>query len=174
MPFAMSEPPSSPRPQIRFADSSAEIAAVRELFEEYASQLGLDLCFQNFSEELGTLPGEYEPARGALILALVDGAWAGCCALRPLDTSDYPNAAEMKRLYVRPAYRRLGVGRLLAEAIMDSARSKGYDTILLDTLDEMETARALYAELGFEEVPPYYFNPIAGAHYLKADLSTLR
>ena len=170
MPFAMSVPPSSPRPQIRSADSSAEITAVRELFEEYASQLGVDLCFQNFSEELCTLPGEYEPTRGALMVAQVDGNWAGCCALRPLDTSDYANAAEMKRLYVRPAYRRLGLGRLLAEAIMDSARSKGYDCILLDTLDDMETARALYAELGFEEVPPYYFNPIAGAHYLKAEL----
>jgi putative acetyltransferase len=105
-----------------------------------------------------------------LLVAEVDGSWAGCCALRPLDTTDYPNASEMKRLYVRPIFRRLGVGRLLAEAIMDAARSRGYDCILLDTLDDMESARALYAELGFEEVPPYYFNPIAGAHYLKAVL----
>ncbi len=103
-------------------------------------------------------------------MAKIDGAWAGCCALRPLDTADYPNAAEMKRLFVKPDYRRLGVGRLLAEAIMDAARARGYDCVLLDTLDDMETARALYAELGFEEVPPYYFNPIAGAHYLKVEL----
>ena len=99
-----------------------------------------------------------------------DGAWAGCCALRPLDTSDYPNAAEMKRLYIKPAYRRLGLGRTLVEAILDAAREAGYESVLLDTLDEMETARALYEDLGFEEVPPYYFNPIAGAHYLKVTL----
>lgn len=170
MSLAMSAPSFLPCTVIRSAETTADISVVRELFEEYASNLGVDLCFQNFSEELSGLPGEYEANRGALLVAEVDGAWAGCCALRPLDTSDYPNAAEMKRLYVRPAYRGLGVGRLLAEAIMDSARSKGYDTILLDTLDDMETARALYAELGFEEVPPYYFNPIAGAHYLKAEL----
>nr|WP_315466289.1 GNAT family N-acetyltransferase [uncultured Rhodoferax sp.] len=156
--------------KILSAESTAELDAVRTLFQEYASQLGIDLCFQNFSAELGGLPGDYESTRGALLLAKIDGAWAGCCALRPLDTADYPNAAEMKRLFVKPDYRRLGVGRLLAEAIMDAARARGYDCVLLDTLDDMETARALYAELGFEEVPPYYFNPIAGAHYLKVEL----
>ena len=90
--------------------------------------------------------------------------------IRDRDTADYPNAAEMKRLYVRPAYRGAGLGRLLAEGILDAARQGGYDCVLLDTLDDMEAARALYEELGFEEVPPYYFNPIAGAHYLKATL----
>ena len=103
-------------------------------------------------------------------MALVEGAYAGCCAMRPLDNSDYPNACEMKRLYVRKAFRGFGLGRQLAEAIMDCARVAGYDCILLDTLDDMESARALYAELGFEEIPPYYHNPIAGAHYLKAML----
>jgi putative acetyltransferase len=117
------------------------------------------------------LPGEYAPPRGDLLLALVDGEVAGCCALRPLDAADYPNAAEMKRLYVRKAFRGLGLGRQLAEAMLDAAREAGYSSVLLDTLDEMEAARALYQELGFEEIPPYYHNPIAGAHYLKADLA---
>lgn len=157
-------------PDIRLAESASDLDAVRTLFQEYAASLGVDLCFQNFGEELAHLPGEYESERGALLVVEVAGVWAGCCALRPLDTVDYPNAAEMKRLYVRPEFRRLGVGRLLAERILDEARSKGYSCVLLDTLDDMESARALYEELGFEEVPPYYFNPIAGAHYLKATL----
>lgn len=150
--------------------SPEDLNAVRELFQEYADQLGVDLCFQNFAQELRELPGEYATPRGALLLARVGDALAGCCALRPLDTADYPNAAEMKRLFVRPAYRGLGAGRLLAEGILDAARQGGYDCVLLDTLDDMESARALYEELGFEEVPPYYFNPIAGAHYLRAVL----
>jgi putative acetyltransferase len=95
---------------------------------------------------------------------------AGCCALRPLDNADYPNAAEMKRLYVRPGFRGLGLGRHLAEAILDAARGAGYACVLLDTLDDMESARTLYEDLGFEEVPPYYHNPVAGSHYLKVDL----
>ena len=90
--------------------------------------------------------------------------------LRPLDTADYPNAAEMKRLYVRKAFRGFGLGRQLAEAALDAARAKGYACVLLDTLDEMESARALYADFGFVEIPPYYHNPIPGAHYLKADI----
>ncbi|MNE86774.1 Mycothiol acetyltransferase [compost metagenome] len=105
-----------------------------------------------------------------MLLATVDGALAGCCALRPLDTSDYPNAAEMKRLYVRRAFRGFGLGRELTAAMLDLARQSGYHCVLLDTLDDMEAARALYTELGFEEIPPYYFNPMSGAHYLKADL----
>lgn len=151
-------------------EHAGEFAQVREIFREYAASLGVDLTFQDFDAELAELPGEYGTARGALLLARIDGALAGCCALRPLDNADYPNACEMKRLYVRPAYRGLGLGRQLAEAIMDAARLHGYDSVLLDTLDDMEAARTLYEELGFEEVPPYYHNPIAGAHYLKASL----
>ena len=105
-----------------------------------------------------------------MLLAWVDGCPAGCCALRPLDASDYPNAAEMKRLYVRKAFRGFGLGRHLAEKILDIARLAGYASVLLDTLDDMEAARALYAELGFEEIPPYYHSPIEGSHYLKADI----
>jgi ribosomal protein S18 acetylase RimI-like enzyme len=143
---------------------------VREIFLEYASTLSVDLCFQGFELELKELPGEYALPRGSLLLAIVNGQVAGCCALRPLDSADEPNASEMKRLYVRPAYRGLRLGRQLAEAVIDAARRYGYSSIFLDTLDEMETARALYEDLGFEEIPPYYHNPIPGAHYLRVFL----
>lgn len=156
--------------RIILPSTGEELREVRTLFEEYARSLQVDLCFQNFAVELQSLPGEYVAPRGALLAGTVDGQFAGCCALRPLDAADYPNACEMKRLYVRPIYRGLGLGRLLAEGILDMARIAGYSAILLDTLDDMESARALYQELGFVEIPPYYYNPIAGAHYLKADL----
>lgn len=151
-------------------DSPDDLAATQQIFTEYATQLGIDLCFQNFEAELASLPGEYSPPRGALLLALVDGEVAGCGGLRPLDSVDYPNAAEMKRLYVRKAFRRLGLGRQLAEALLDAARMAGYYSVLLDTLDDMESARALYTDLGFADIPPYYHNPLAGSHYLKVDL----
>ena len=147
-----------------------ELDALRRMFRDYAEDIRFDLCFQGFESELSHLPGEYAAPRGALLMALVDEEQAGCCALRPLDSVDYPNACEMKRLYVRPDFRRSGVGRQLVDAILDCARQAGYDCVLLDTLDEMENARALYQDHGFEEIPPYYYNPIAGAHYLKADL----
>ena len=101
---------------------------------------------------------------------MVNGEVAGCCALRPLDSVDYPNSCEMKRLYVRKGSRGLGLGRQLVEAMLETARMAGFDTMLLDTLDDMEAARALYQDLGFEEIPPYYHNPVAGAHYLKVML----
>ncbi len=151
--------------------SAAEMEAVRDIFREYASTLDVDLAFQDFETELAQLPGDYAAPRGHLLLAVVEGAIAGCCALRPLDAADYPNASEMKRLYVRKAFRGFGLGRELAEAMLDQARRAGYACVLLDTLDGMESARALYTDLGFEEIPPYYHNPIAGSHYLKADIS---
>ena len=147
-----------------------ELDAVREIFTEYAAQLGVDLCFQDFDQELANLPGDYAGPRGALFVALVDGELAGCCALRPLDDVDYPNAAEMKRLYVRKAFRGFGLGRQLAETALDAARAAGYHCVLLDTLDDMEAARTLYEDLGFTGIAPYYHNPIAGAHYLKVEL----
>lgn len=156
--------------EIAAPNSETEFGALREIFREYAASLPIDLAFQDFEHELATLPGEYAPPRGTLLTATVDGELAGCCALRPMDTVDYPNASEMKRLYVRPAYRGLGLGRQVVEAILDAARMVGYDYVLLDTLDDMEAARTLYEDLGFEEIPPYYHNPIAGAHYLKAEL----
>lgn len=165
---------SRPAIQILTPQLASEFDAVRVIFREYADSLGIDLGFQGFEQELAELPGDYAAPRGALLLAFVDGTVAGCCALRPLDTADYPNASEMKRLYVRPAFRGLGLGRQLAEAILDAARVGGYDHVLLDTLDDMEAARTLYGDLGFEDIPPYYHNPIAGAHYLMVTLSDTR
>jgi putative acetyltransferase len=147
------------------------LAQLRPLFRDYAASLQVDLCFQGFDAELAGLPGAYSAPSGALLLALLDGQPAGCVALRALPDVDYPNACEMKRLFVRRAFRGFGRGRLLAQATLDRATEAGYSTLLLDTLDDMEAARGLYAALGFVEVPPYYFNPIPGAHYLKVDLA---
>ncbi len=160
-------------PEIRLVvpESPAALDEVRTIFREYADGLGVDLCFQGFEAELAGLPGEYAAPSGHLLLALVDGQVAGCGALRALHDADHANACEMKRLYVRPAFRRFGLGRRLAEALMDEARRCGYSVMLLDTLDDMEAARELYASLGFVETAPYYFNPIPGAHYLRADLA---
>ncbi|WP_415139586.1 GNAT family N-acetyltransferase [Ottowia sp.] len=156
--------------ELAVASAPEQIDAARALFREYADQLGVDLCFQDFEAELAGLPGDYAEPRGTLLLALVDGELAGCCALRPIDDVDYTNAAEMKRLYVRKAFRGFGLGRQLAEAVLDAGLRMGYASVLLDTLDDMESARALYEDLGFEEIPPYYHNPLPGAHYLKVDL----
>ena len=160
-------------PQIRLVipDSPAQFDAARAIFREYADSLDVDLCFQGFEAELAGLPGEYAAPRGLLLLAYLDDELAGCGAFRALADVDYANACEMKRLYVRRPFRRFGIGRVLAQALMDRATEAGYSSMLLDTLDEMESARGLYATLGFEEVPPYYYNPIPGAHYLKADLA---
>jgi GNAT superfamily N-acetyltransferase len=159
-----------PRIELIRADGAPWLEPAREILREYAASLAVDLCFQNFEDELAALPGAYAPPGGQLLLAYVDGALAACGGLRGLEDVDHVNACEMKRLYVRPAFRRFGLGRTLAEALLDEARRAGYSTMLLDTLDEMESARELYASLGFEECAPYYFNPIPGAHYLKVDL----
>jgi GNAT superfamily N-acetyltransferase len=159
-------------PQIRLfePEGPGHWEDVRVIFREYADSLGIDLSFQDFEDELDGLPGVYAPPQGLLLLATVDGELAGCGALRPLADVDYANACEMKRLYVRRAFRRFGLGRQIAQALMDRALEAGYSSMLLDTLDDMEAARELYGSLGFAEIPPYYFNPLPGAHYLKADL----
>ena len=161
----------APEIRLSYPDAPALLDAAREIFREYARGLDVDLCFQNFDAELAALPGEYAVPSGHLLLAFVEGALAGCGAYRALPGADYANACEMKRLYVRPAFRRFGLGRALAQALMDEARRSGYSVMLLDTLDDMEAARGLYGSLGFDTIAPYYFNPIPGAHYLKATLS---
>ncbi len=162
--------PAAPAIELLPASQPEQIAAVRALFRRYARSLKVDLCFQGFDAELAGLPGDYAPPAGALLLATVDGDPAGCVAMRALRDVDYPNACEMKRLFVRRAFRRFGLGRQLAQRLMDLATQAGYSCMLLDTLDDMEAARGLYTSLGFEEIPPYYYNPVPGAHYLMARL----
>lgn len=130
------------------ADSEAQIAQVRELFQEYAQSVGDDLCFQGFQKELAELPGGYGPPRGRLLLAVDAGQPCGCVGLRPLSGE----RCEMKRLYVRPAARGRGLGRLLVLEVLRQAESLGYGRMVLDTLPVMAAARALYASLGFQVV----------------------
>jgi len=164
------DPMATPHIRLVPVRTPEHAATAREIFQEYAASLAIDLDFQDFDTELSTLPGEYAEDAGQLLLAYCDDELAGCGALRPISDVDYANACEMKRLYVRKAFRRFGLGRMLAQALMDQARQAGYSVMLLDTLDDMEAARELYVTLGFHEIPPYYFSPIAGAHYLKAHL----
>jgi GNAT superfamily N-acetyltransferase len=138
------------------------VAQCRELFVEYQQGLGVSLCFQKFDRELAELPAAYARPRGRLLLARVAGEPAGCVALRPLA----PDIAEMKRLYVRPDYRGMGLGRALAECLIDEARALGYATLKLDTLPSMARAWRLYAELGFADTPPYNDNPVDGVRFL--------
>ena len=146
------------------------VEACRELFREYEKSLGISLCFQGFAEELATLPGAYARPRGRLLLARVAGMPAGCGALRPLADGD----AEMKRLYVRPDYRGMGLGRMLAECIVDDARAMGYRALKLDTLPAMGEAQALYESLGFVDCDKYNDNPIGGVRFLALDLARER
>jgi len=151
---------------IEQATSIDSIAQARILFEEYQAALGVDLGFQDFESELAALPGKYAAPHGRLLLARVEHAVAGCAALRALSG----DACEMKRLFVRPAFRAHGVGRILAERIIAEARSIGYRRMCLDTLPSMGRAQQLYEALGFREIEPYRYNPIAGTKYLGLDL----
>jgi putative acetyltransferase len=153
---------------IELVDGSepAWIDTSRRLIREYGSSLGIDLSFQDFGRELDELPGEYRPPEGRLLLALVDGEPAGCAALRPLGGG----RCELKRLYVRPAHRRLGLGRKLTEALVDAAGELGYRRMLLDTIPSMGAAHELYRSLGFRDRAPYRANPVPGATFLELDL----
>lgn len=146
--------------------SAEDVAAARELFGEYAASLDVDLAFQGFAEELAALPAGYEPPTGALLLAHLDGAPVGCAAIRALEG----DACELKRLYVRPAARGHALGRALTNAALDKAGALGYRSVRLDTLPTMTSAYALYLELGFREIGPYRFNPVAGTRYLEREL----
>ena len=137
------------------------------MFEEYAAALSIDLCFQNFAQELATLPKMYGPPSGALLLAEIDATPAGCVAVRALDSS----TCELKRLYVRPTHRGHNLGRHLAESALETARALGYARIRLDTLPEMQSAQRLYQSLGFHDIPAYYGNPIPGQRFMEAVLN---
>lgn len=150
------------------AQTAKQVDAARELFREYAASLGVNLCFQNFDEELRDLPGAYAPPRGRLLLAYDEQEReAGCGALRPLDET----TCEMKRLYVRREFRGHGLGRQLAERLIHEAREAGYRAMRLDTLVEMREAQELYRRLGFVEIAAYRHNPVPGTRFLELNLS---
>ncbi len=145
---------------------TTELGTVRALMRAYADSLPFDLDFQGFDQELAELPGAYAPPHGALLVARIDGLVGGCVALRRFDG----DICEMKRLFVSPVARGNGLGRLLAEAIVDEARRLGYRRMRLDTTPGMETAQTLYEQLGFKEIPPYRHNPVAGTRFLELEL----
>ncbi len=144
-------------------NTTAEMDEVRQVFREYATLLGVDLCFQGFEEELKTLPGKYAPPQGALLIARAGSLIAGCVALRSLDQS----TCEMKRLFVRPQFKGQGIGRSLAERIILEAKRLGYQSMRLDTLDTLQAAIGLYESLGFKRTEPYYSNPFPGVVYFE-------
>ncbi|MDX6576217.1 MAG: hypothetical protein QOE96_2170 [Blastocatellia bacterium] len=153
--------------EIIHAKSAGDIDHARELFKEYEAWLEIDLCFQNFEKELAELPGKYAPPDGRLLLALVEGNVAGCVAQRKIGEG----ICEIKRLFLRPAFRGRGLGRQLAEAIIQEAKRIGYERMRLDTLPpKMNDAIALYRSLGFKEIEPYYTNPVPGAKFMELDL----
>jgi ribosomal protein S18 acetylase RimI-like enzyme len=156
----------APSIELIVPETPALLDATREIFREYAASLAVDLCFQGFDAELRELPGAYAPPRGRLLIAVQDGIPVGCVALRPLGDA----RCELKRLFVRPGNRGLGIGRALTARIVAEARAIGYDQIVLDTLPSMAAAQQLYKDLGFKEIPPYCVNPIAGTRYLGKDL----
>lgn len=154
---------------INQAETEAEIASVRNIFREYETWLDLDLCFQNFEEELARLPGKYAPPDGRLYLANVGDEVAGCIALRPLAS----NICEMKRLFVREEFRGMHIGRLLIEKLIADAKEIGYPAMRLDTFPpKMGKAVRIYESYGFHQIAPYYENPNEGVLFMELDLST--
>jgi putative acetyltransferase len=146
------------------AETPAQIDQARELLLEYAQSLGFSLCFQNFDKELASLPGDYAPPEGRLLLAQYQGQFAGCVALHKLED----DICEMKRLYLRPQFRGKGLGRVLADRIIAEAREIGYRCMRLDTVEPvMKDAVAMYRRIGFREIAPYCANPIAGALHME-------
>ena len=160
----------SPVYRVIQAQTAEQFAAARILIEEYAAYIGssmhVDLCFQNLAAELEHLPQMYGPPSGCLMLASRGDERVGCCALRRFDEG----VCEMKRLYVKPGHRGANLGRVLVENLADQARALGYGRMVLDTLQDMIAADALYRSLGFREIAPYYFNPMVGVSYMELDL----
>jgi putative acetyltransferase len=154
--------------EIEAVVAGPRVEEARALFREYAEQLGIDLSFQGFAEELAQLPGDYVAPDGTLLVAAVDGRVAACIAVRRFDGA----ACEMKRLYVREPFRGRGCGRVLAERAIEWARRAGYERMLLDTLPSMVEAQRLYEALGFRDTAPYRFNPIAGTRYMELRLAS--
>ena len=151
------------------AETAEQIEQARELFKEYAAWLELDLCFQNFEKELAELPGAYAPPEGRLLLGYEEDQLAGCVALRKLDAG----ICEMKRLFLRPEFQGRGLGGELIDAIICEAKAIGYQRMRLDTLfPQMDKAIGLYRAFGFEEIDPYYQNPVPGALFMELKLST--
>jgi GNAT superfamily N-acetyltransferase len=148
------------------ANSPEDFAIAAVLFKAYQQELGVDLCFQGFQQELENLPAMYGEPKGCLLLAKSGNEILGCVALRPKQEGQ----CEMKRLYVTPAARGTGAGRLLATAIIDAAKRLGYAAMVLDTLETLRPALQLYATLGFEPCAPYYHNPLPGVEYLRLPL----
>jgi ribosomal protein S18 acetylase RimI-like enzyme len=152
--------------RIREVSSQSDLNEAKRLFVAYAESLGIGLCFQNFHRELAELPGAYSPPAGCLLLADFDGVVGGCVALRPLQNQ----TCEMKRLYLAPEFRGTGAGRALSIAVLEKAKSLGYAAIRLDTLPSMMNAIELYRSLGFQQIEPYYENPVPGALFLECKL----
>lgn len=155
---------------IRHAEGDRDIQAVRELFTEYQQWLDVDLCFQEFAQELDNLPGAYGAPMGCLLLACEEDQHAGVIGIRSLAIDGAVDLCEMKRLYVRPPWRGDGVGRTLSEAAMGWARQAGYARICLDTLENLSEARALYTSQGFHEIEAYYDNPLEAPIYMERNL----
>jgi len=152
---------------LRQAETATEIAQARELFLEYEKALGISLCFQGFDKELADLPGKYAPPSGRLLLGMYGGALAGCVALHALE----PEIGEMKRLYLRPAFRGKGLGQATVDAVVAEARAIGYRRLRLDTIEPlMKSAVAMYRRMGFREIAPYCANPCEGALYMELEL----
>jgi putative acetyltransferase len=153
--------------QIVDAHGDEMLEQARALFREYADSLGIDLRFQQFPDELANLPGDYSPPSGCLLVAQWDRTPAGCAALRRFEGE----ICEMKRLYTRPRFRGRGLGKALAERVIERAREAGYQRMRLDTLPDMNAARALYVSLGFQEIASYRYNPVEGTVFLELNLA---
>ncbi len=153
--------------EIKKIATNQDLEDIKQLFREYQRFLQVDLCFQDFEKELVQLPAKYTEPEGAIFLAKVDGQPAGCVALWKLEEG----ICEMKRLYVKPEFQGLGLGKQLTEIIMEEAKNKGYKTMKLDTLKRLQAANYIYHTLGFAEIKPYNFNPEVDVVYFEKELN---